>query len=192
MFLKLRSWLNQKFHSRRSRLALVAVLLGAFGTSSYFVHTFRVPDDYRFLYLNDTPSLPRGIYLRVPNLMNLSDGAYVVFTPNEITRKIGIERGWFKEDTYFLKKVGAVAGEPYRIDPVTHQFFANGKYVGQIQETDSEKRPIPGIQGDFIVPEGEFLPIGEHPKSFDGRYTGTVPIQNIRARVVPLFTAFHW
>ena len=35
---------------------------------------------------------------------------------------------------------------------------------------------------------GEFLPIGTNPRSFDGRYTGTVPLKNIKARVIPLIT----
>jgi len=192
MLLKFRSWLNRKFHTRKSRLILVAVLLGGFSISSYFIHQFRVSDEYRIIYLNDTPSLPRGIYLRIPNLTSLSDGMYVVFTPNEETVELGTERGWLKEDTYFLKKVGAVSGESFSIDPATHQFFANGKYVGQIQETDSQKRSLPKLYGTFVVPDGEFLPVGEHPLSFDGRYTGTVPLQNIHARVIPLFTEFHW
>lgn len=191
MLLKVRSWLDKKFQSRKRRLALVAVLLGAFGAGSYFLHGIRVPDEYRFVYLNDTPSLPRGIYLRVP-MMGLSDGMYVVFTPNEKAIKVGKERGWFKEDTFFLKKVGAVEGERFFIDSATHQFFANEKYIGQIQKADSHERPMPELHGEFTVPEGEFLPVGEHPLSFDGRYTGTVPIQNIHARVVPLFTEFHW
>lgn len=192
MFHRACSWLNQKLHTRCQRLTFAAVVLGMFSLCSYFISQVHVPDEYRIIYLNDTPSVPRGIYLRIPNMIDLADGAYVVFTPNEKAIEEGTARGWFKEDTLFLKKVGAVAGESYHIDVTTHQFFANGTYIGQTQSTDSKKRPLPKLFGDFIVPDGEFLPVGEHPMSFDGRYTGTVPIKNIHARVVPLFTEFHW
>ena len=64
----------------------------------------------------------------------------------------------------------------------------NGRYIGQAYPQDQEGRPMPEIRGSFLVPEEEFLPIGTNPRSFDGRYTGTVPLKNIKARVIPLIT----
>lgn len=189
---KIRAWLNRNFQTRRSRLVLSAVLLGALGTSNYFLRQIEVPPQYRIIFYNGTTSTPRGIYLRIPNFTDLPDGAYVVFSPNEATTKFGKDHGWFKEDTFFLKQVGAVAGESYRIDPVTLQFFANEKYIGQVSRNTSQGTALPFQRGDFIVPDGEFLPVGLHPRSFDGRYTGTVPEKNILARVVPVFTELHW
>ena len=47
---------------------------------------------------------------------------------------------------------------------------------------------MPEHRGSFVVPKREFLPIGTNPKSFDDRYTGTVPLKNITASVIPLLT----
>ena len=50
------------------------------------------------------------------------------------------------------------------------------------------ERPLPQQNGTFTVPEGAFLPVGMNTRSFDGRYTGTVPTSHIIAIVVPLLT----
>ena len=53
---------------------------------------------------------------------------------------------------------------------------------------DSKGEPMPQLARDvtYTVPEGEFLPVGDSTRSFDGRYTGTVPLSAIRSRVIPL------
>ena len=143
--------------------------------------------DCQLLYYNQTDSLPRGIYLRVPQ-RELQDGDYVIYEPTETVKSLACERGWLEPGTKFLKQVGAVAGESYEIEPDTLQFRATDRYIGQVFERDREGRPMPELRGRFLVPEGEFLPVGTNPRSFDGRYAGTVPLGNIRARVVPIIT----
>jgi len=125
--------------------------------------------------------------MRVPQ-RDIKVGDYVVFEPTEAITSVAYERGWLSPGVRFLKQVGAVAGEQYEIEPDSLQFKANGRYIGQAYTEDREGRPMPGLRGRFVVPEGEFLPIGSNPRSFDGRYTGTVPLRNITARVIPLIT----
>ena len=149
-------------------IAIFTVVIGLWQCLSYVP---RLPAEYRVFYYNHTDSLPRGLYLRMP-LRELQDGDYVVFEPTEAITSVAYERGWLSPGVRFLKQVGAVAGESYEIEPETLQF----------------KGPMPEIRGRFLVPEGEFLPIGTNPRSFDGRYTGTVPLKNITARVIPLLT----
>ena len=54
---------------------------------------------------------------------------------------------------------------------------------------DHEDLPMPMLAlGAYEVEAARFLPIGKHVNSFDGRYYGTVPLANIKYKVIPLFT----
>ena len=91
-----------------------------------------------------------------------------------------------KEETFFLKEIGGVAGDSYYISKDLN-FYINGKYIGKVSATDKENRPMPFNPGLNIIPEDSFLPIGTNPKSFDGRYTGAVSNKAIIAKVIPIF-----
>ena len=91
-------------------------------------------------------------------------------------------------DTRFLKRVGAIAGDVYSIGD-QGSFCINGVYIGDVRKLDSSDRPLPQLtQGDYVVPDGAFLPIADTTRSFDGRYTGTVSLARIRAVVIPVLT----
>ena len=177
---------------RSMRLRWFVVLL--LWTSAFAVcalgrgHRF-FSDEVWLICWNGSGSVPRGFYLRVP-IGTLANGDYVVFAPNELSERFSSARGWSNPGTFWLKQVGALSGESFFIHPGTRQFFVNGHYIGIAPRMDSEGRPMPEILGEHIVPEGEFLPIGNNPRSFDGRYTGTVPCSRIRAKVVPILTGF--
>ena len=96
-------------------------------------------------------------------LRELQNGDYVVFEPTEAITSVDYERGWLSPGVRFLKQVGAVSGESYEIESGTLQFKANGRYIGQSYPEDREGRPMPEHRGSFLVPEGEFLPIGTNP-----------------------------
>ena len=179
-------WIDTSKRSHRF-LVVIAIFIAVLGVWWALSYVPRLPAEYRVLYYNHTDSLPRGLYVRVPQ-GEIKAGDYVVFEPTEAITGLAYERGWLSPGVKFLKQVGAVAGESYEIEPDTLQFKARGRYIGQAFQEDKEGRPLPELRGSFIVPEGEFLPIGTNPRSFDGRYTGTVPVGNIRARVVPVMT----
>nr|WP_325190816.1 S26 family signal peptidase [uncultured Selenomonas sp.] len=148
---------------------------------------WKFPEQH-IIFFNRTESVPLGFYLRVP-LRPLVRGDYVVYEPTELTRRYATVRGYSpKATSKFLKRVGAVAGDAYCIDPDTHHFTIEGTYIGEVFQRDRMDRPLPQQQGTFIVPEDFFLPIGETSRSFDGRYTGVVPTGSIVALVVPLLT----
>ena len=96
--------------------------------------------------------------------------------------------GWMAYDEsphLFLKKVGALSGDRYTV--LCRSFFVNGQYLGEAIIEDSKGRPLPLAIGTHIVPEREFLPVAAYSaRSFDGRYTGTVPLDCIVARVIPI------
>jgi conjugal transfer protein traF len=148
---------------------------------------WRFPEQ-NIVFFNQTASVPVGFYVRVPD-RPLARGDYVVYEMTEVTRRYAVARGYVTKPTEpFLKRVGAIAGDSYSIDAETRRFFIDGTYIGDVFERDRMERPLPQQEGAYIVSEGEFLPIGESTRSFDGRYTGTVPTSHIIAIVVPLLT----
>jgi Type IV secretory pathway, protease TraF len=149
-------------------------------------------NSFNLFYFNSTASLPRGFYLKLPASHQYKDGDYVVYECTPSVENFALSRHWLNKDELLLKKIGAMPGEKYSINQDNLQFYANGVYRGQVYLTDRANLPMPVIRGEHEVPENEFLPVADHPRSFDGRYTGTVPLNNIQAKVIPVFTEFHW
>ncbi len=138
-------------------------------------------------YLNVTSSLPTGLYLKVPST-NYWRGDYVVYEPTEEVKNIIIQNKWGNAKCDFLKKVGALAGDTYSVNSDTLIFKINGQYIGQVYETDNEGKTLPKLRGEFKVEEGYILPIATGARSFDGRYSGTIPESRIKAKVIPILT----
>ena len=146
------------------------------------------------LYWNGTASLPVGFYAKVPcceESKPLKRGDLVVYQPSPQTVELGVERGYMKETTLFMKEVGAVAGDRYTVTPDL-KFLLNGEYYGVVYTEDNKGRPMPRKIGVMEVPEGYFLPVADAPRSFDGRYTGPEKIESIKAVVRPVLTGIHW
>lgn len=178
---------NLKFWVSTMISSLILTLMACF---SHYVKNMPDANTFRFLqsivYYNNTPSTPRGIYIRVPMLW-LQRGDYVIYEPYEAVWDIASERGWCKYGTPFLKRVRGLVGDKYSTD-LKDGFYVNNKYFGSIIAIDGQGRLMPMHLGEYYVPPEEFLPVGESNASFDGRYTGTVARKNIRAKVVPLLT----
>jgi len=140
------------------------------------------------LFYNATESLPRGFYLRIP-AEEIRRGDLVVYDPPPEVLSLALERGYAQShEARFLKRVGATTGDVYAIS-ARGAFWINEKYIGEMRQTDGSGRSLPQLlPGEYIVPDGAFLPIGETTRSFDGRYTGTVPLAAVRAVVIPLWT----
>ena len=140
----------------------------------------------QFIFVNFSRSAPRGLYLRSPQgEIHVGDG--VVYLPTEKAADVMRGCGWLSEGESprpFLKFVGALSGDWYSVS--SKSFFVNGDYIGEAVSEDSEGHPLPLMLGTHVVPEGEFLPITRSPRSFDGRYTGTVPLGRIVAKVIPI------
>lgn len=178
----------KKDKKKRCFLASIVFLVLMFFTFG----PIAIKSPFILFYFNTTASLPRGFYLKLPTSQSVKDGDYVVYEATPPVKELALSRHWLQDDELLLKKIGAMPHEKYKIDPATLQFFANGNYVGQVYLLDRSDLPMPVIRGEYEVPEDEFLPIADHPRSFDGRYTGPVPFKNIKAKVIPLLTEFHW
>ena len=158
--------------------------IGAFGLCLLVTAAFFQGLSY-FFFLNITDSLPLGLYLRIPG-KDFQRGDYIVYEPSEEVRRMVADYGWGDGNHVFLKQIGAVAGEHYAIHEETHEFTIGGVHRGRVFDTDAQGHPLPRLRGEFTVPEGHVLPVATNPRSFDGRYTGTIPIGSIQAKVIPL------
>lgn len=138
------------------------------------------------LFINQSGSLPTGIYMAVP-MGKLEVGDFVRMEVPTNVAGIVHERGWLKPGALLLKKVGALEGTSYHIDD---RFFEiNVKYVGPVYNVDCNGFPMPKLRGNFIVKKGCFLPVANYaPNSFDGRYFGDVPLELIKGKVIPIWT----
>lgn len=137
------------------------------------------------LYLSVSDSLARGLYIVIPG--NIRTGDYVAYEIPPNVRQYADAHGWEGIPNVFIKKVGATEGMEYHVDG-DGRFFAGNRYIGTVLDNDSKGQKMSCRKGMHKVPEGEFLPIGTHGRSFDGRYTGTVPVSAIRSRVLPFIT----
>ena len=139
----------------------------------------------KMVYFNKTRSLPLGLYVVIPG-KNYRHGDIVVYRITEDVRQMMVERGYGSGDETFLKHIGGLPGDRYCVfDEV---ILVNGEKRGDIQRYDRQGNPMPVMDGVHFVEAGHFLPLGEKTNSLDGRYTGTVPMENIVTRVVPFIT----
>ena len=138
-------------------------------------------------YLNVSSSLPRGLYMRMPS-EEICRGDYIIYEPPKEVKEIIIRNGWGNGEHDFLKKVGAVAGDKFSINADTLIFEIEGKYIGKVFEKDNVGHELPKMRGEFEVPQDCVLPIATSEGSFDGRYSGVIEKNRIKARVVPIFT----
>lgn len=134
------------------------------------------------LRVNVTASLPRGLYLLCQGTPD--KGEYAAFCLSGEFAQLANERGYLQAGSCpsglrpLLKRVAALPGDVVNVSALT------------LRATDSQGRPLPSILHSGPVPAGMALLLADHPGSFDGRYFGLVPLDQLQ-RVRPLFTPFH-
>lgn len=140
-----------------------------------------------FIIFNETESLEKGIYFAIPcNKNNIQIGDIVFFKMPENLDKLVHHRNYInKECHYFLKKVGGLEGNI--VANKENKFYINSQIIGEIFKEDSLGNKLPQIK-DFIISKGNFVPIGTHRKSFDGRYFGEIPLNLIEKKAFLLFS----
>ncbi len=148
---------------------------------------------YNNIIINITPSLPYGIYIKSKD-KNIKIGDYVSFCLNEKFKQIGLSRGYLEQGKAcngsipLIKKVIAI---PY--DKVTlskSQITISDKILNySTAQYDSLNRKLD------TYPEGSYIDncywlIGDYDisHSWDSRYWGCIPPQQIINKIKPLIT----
>ena len=146
------------------------------------------------LRFNASPSLPVGLYITSAD----SDTDLVEFCPGEPYASLAASRGYRSAGTCpdgaspFMKQVIARPGDMVELS--TEGIVVNGRRIVNTQprDRDSAGRPLQAWQfGIYRVALGTvWVASSYHPRSFDSRYFGPIPIASIRTRVRPLLTAW--
>ncbi|MEG4643522.1 S26 family signal peptidase [Paracoccus sp. APAP_BH8] len=138
------------------------------------------------LIWNASASLPLGLYAVQP-IGDLTIGDLVAVTPPEPIARFIVARGYVGPDVPLLKRVAALSGT--RVCRTGATIIVDDQAIGEARERDRLGRPLPVWQGCRLVGEGEvFLMNRDTEDSLDGRYFGPLPLSNVTARIVPLWT----
>lgn len=132
--------------------------------------------------LNLTVSAPRGLYLvRANENGPVIRGELVTLAVPPAFTSLVYGRGWLKTGTPLLKTVGGLPGEVLCVSG--GRFSLSNQDLGPVFARDSQGMPLPMLSGCSKVPPGQFVPVSTfHPKSFDGRYMGAVPLALVTGR----------
>jgi conjugative transfer signal peptidase TraF len=139
------------------------------------------------LVVNDSSSMPRGLYWIRLGAAPTQRGEVVLFHPPAPFAALIYARGWLPNGMALLKSVGGLNGNLYCA--IDHRFVVSGEDIGPIFARDGQGNPLPRIGGCRCVGRDEFLPLSTTiERSFDGRYMGAVPIANVIGTGWPLLT----
>ena len=175
-------------HRRRAYAAwglLAALIVGTLATA-----------DVEGLRLNNTPSMPRGLWRVVGSDAPLYRGEIVTICPPD-TRpiRLGAGRGYIPAGNCpggyepLVKPIAATAGDTVAVTPAG--IVVDGEPVpGTAQLVqDSAGRPLRAYPAGFYqVAEGDvWLLSGHDARSFDSRYFGPVPAANVQGVARPVW-----
>ena len=139
------------------------------------------------LVANTTPSMPIGLYTLEPLAKPIAAGDIVSVCPPLEAAVIARARDYLVHGDCaggvvpMLKIVIATAGDSVEIRE--RRLIVNGNTVSTnaIVPLDTAKRPLQHVPfGDYRVPAGYVWLWSPHPRSWDSRYYGMVPVANVR------------
>jgi conjugative transfer signal peptidase TraF len=140
----------------------------------------------RLIVINNSPSVPRGLYIRTRD--GPAVGRVVDFRIPPSARPYVRERtGSDGDNWYILKPV--IAGPGDRVDTTGGWLLINGRRVAPIAIRDSAGVPLPVWRSDRrLGPDEFFVFSGRIPNSFDSRYYGPIRREQIESVRRPLLT----
>ena len=154
----------RRMRGRRSSLVLGVLVLTAVVST-------------RWVRLNLSPSVPRGLYGLVAISTPLARGTLVVLPVPAAVRP------WHASWVPLLKPVAAVAGERVCVDD--EGLWVAGVPYGRVA-VEADGHALPRMQGCHQLAEGDVFLASAHPRSLDGRYFGPTAIATLTARATPL------
>lgn len=139
------------------------------------------------IYINVTPSLPRGIYQLLPEGQITRGDVVLVVELDEI----GVDRALCPYKA-LLKQAAAFGGDT--IDSDGKHIFVNGRMLpnSDLFTHDKFGKNLPQQDYPYIVPDGSVYLTSQHKYGYDSRYYGPIAIEHIagKARLVYKFPGF--
>lgn len=142
--------------------------------------------------INNTPSMPRGLYLLDP-LHEPARGDLVSLCAPGAWAALARERGYLGEGLCpegtkpLLKRLVGVSGDVVAMVPEGVLVNDVARPRSAPHDHDRNGRSLPAPHSGGTIPSGFGLALSEHPDGFDARYFGWVPL-GAMTRVVPLLT----
>ncbi|HEY9233928.1 MAG TPA: S26 family signal peptidase [Phenylobacterium sp.] len=150
-----------------SRTAATAILLGCALAAGAAAIEARSPA----IMINETTSLPKGIYLR-SFTADLRRGSVVAILQPAVARPY-LARHGVPADMWILKRVAALGGDAAC---VRGDVLSTPERQAQVLRRDRLGRALPAWRECRVLAPGELLLLGDTPTSFDSRYFG--PVRN--------------
>ena len=133
----------------------------------------------RWVRLNLSPSVPRGVYRLAAVSPPLARGTLVVLP---VPRAV---RHWDSRWQPLLKPIAALAGD--LVCAQADGLWIAGQAYGPVYP-EAGGAPLPRLQGCVRVPAGAVFLASPAPRSLDGRYFGMTPVATLTAQAVPVWT----
>ncbi|QTC92791.1 S26 family signal peptidase [Brevundimonas goettingensis] len=119
--------------------------------------------------VNESPSLPRGLYVRQPGAA-LERGAIVAIPQPAMARAYLADLG-MPAEVLLIKRVAAIGGDRVCRDGAR---LTVSQRVAAVLEADRRGRRLPSWSGCRRLKPDELFVLGDTPSSFDSRYFGPV------------------
>jgi type IV secretory pathway protease TraF len=123
------------------------------------------------LILNETPSMSKGVYVRLGEVADLKRGDIIAMPMNGTARNYLVKKLGYPRDTMLIKRVAGLSG-----DFVCRQgsVVTVNKKSQVAARSDRQGNPLPAWHGCRTLSTSEVFLLGDYPSSFDSRYLGPV------------------
>lgn len=138
----------------------------------------------KYIILNTTDSLPHGFYKIVKKEKYCLNDLVVFPIPASVKRTV-VGRHWLPENGLLIKNIVALPGDSF--STLEGKYVVKDEFIGSILKIDSEGRSMPVFEKNDTLNSGILVARRGVKTSFDSRYFGAIPIDNILGVAVPFF-----
>lgn len=135
--------------------------------------------------INETPSMQKGLYMRVGNAQELQRGEIVGLPMPKLAKDYLVGKLGYPADTLLIKRVAAMPGDT--VCRKASMLTVRGQQL-QAKDQDMRGNALPNWQGCHQLSKNEVFLLGDHPGSFDSRYFGPVSRQELSGTYRQVFS----
>ncbi|MBY8821057.1 S26 family signal peptidase [Sphingomonas colocasiae] len=128
------------------------------------------------LIWNASASAPIGFYLIRPGA-NWREGDTVLVRIPQRHSMLAAQRGYLPPAVPLIKRAAVIG--PGTICARGEEILLDGEWIAQRRRADRQGRALPAWQGCLDLRSNMVFLLGEGPWSFDSRYFGPVPTDNV-------------